>query len=114
MNGLPFVPAVEEMLMMLPLACSIICLPAAMQQRNVPVRLKSIRRTHSSLGASSSGWRIRAPPPALFTMTSSRPNSVTVRATNSSTCSGTVMSVATASARPPEPVIFATTPSMRS
>ena len=52
-----------------------------------------------------------APPPALFTMTSSRPNAPTVSAISPSTWSGTVMSQPTAMAVPPADSISPTTPS---
>ena len=95
------------MLTILPPCCSIICLAAAAQQKNVLLRLRAILFVQAC-GEISSGLP-KEMPPALFTRISTLPNASSVPATIRSTCIGSVTSAGTAAASPPCSRISATT-----
>src|SRR5262245_25729826 len=89
------------MLMMRPpLFCRISSRRAAWHPNQTPVKSTPITRAHSASVLSTAGVRTDWTP-ALLTMTSSGPNSVTARLTSASTSARRVTSVAAYAARPP-------------
>src|SRR6185436_7354022 len=89
-----------------PSPCSIICRPAAREQRKLPSR--TIATTaRQPFGDNSSALTTKLPA-ALFTRTSTRPNWSTAAATRASTCSGSRTSVGCPSAFPLRPSIRST------
>ena len=100
------------MLTILPPCCSIICLAAAAQQKNVLLRLREMLAAQAS-GVISSGLP-NVMPPTLFTRISTLPNASSVAATMVSTCIASVTSAGMAAACPPRSRISATTQSRAS
>src|SRR6476661_11229745 len=82
-GGAPLMPATEAILMILPLSCLSMILPAACAHRKVPVRLVSITLFHSANVIFSVGTPQEMP--ALLIRMSIFLNSATVAATNCST-----------------------------
>src|SRR5216683_689317 len=104
----PYTPAIDEMLMMAPPeGWSIICLPAHLQPKKVPLRL--MPTTVFQPLAEMSSTLARKDAPALLIMTSRRPISFTVRPTRSFTCSSWRTSRATQKERRPSFWISAVT-----
>src|SRR5260370_687882 len=102
----PYTPAIDEMLMMAPPeGWSIICLPAHLQPKKVPLRL--MPTTVFQPLAEMSSTLARKDAPALLIMTSRRPISFTVRPTRSFTCSSWRTSRATQKERRPRLLISA-------
>src|SRR5216683_27314 len=104
----PYTPAIDEMLMMAPPeGWSIICLPAHLQPKKVPLRL--MPTTVFQPLAEMSSTLARKDAPALLIMTSRRPISFTVRSTSALTWSSCRTSTATQNERRPSLAISAVT-----
>src|SRR5216683_7121114 len=101
----------EEMFTILPLCCRFMTGVTAWQKRNVPSRLKAMRRCHSAKLSSSTLAPARGMmvlPPTALTRMSMRPSSRTTLSTTPPTWSGSRASAWRPCARPPDDLIAST------